>query len=473
MAEHRRVIRPLKYAWIELSATDDARAFAAGMARHGWKSIFTALPIAKDAAGVRYVDSAHPMLPIRPRGNAILALPNTNEEVTFRPIKDPVFEAYRRENGEEAFEDENKRQHDFLSRWVFSPGVMSTLANGALTLGDGATDFADLVAASGHGGSGTVFGGGAASLNFARVLSRGGVPFQADRLKYVIIPTCYNLWHENNETWMPALQSEHPIHGLLGYRKSYPGGEIGGQIFQRFTAKLALPNKTILQAWREAHVGALADRWAAFLHESAMGDTMKDWQTGKLRTPARTGKLLWFSEDNPEGQEPKLRPKDYQVEFLMGGTAISFRDSDDPEVGLFPGERGAIRLSRTEGLFAIGTKMTVVFYYYRPDHNPGMDLDKLLQFLPTSDGQLTLVRDFNKEDIDTHVDAFAFVVLKEGMKKIEVPFEVRPKAHESYKQDGPNRYGKFWVRLVIEVPNGDPDDLYYYQETAWLRGPRS
>jgi hypothetical protein len=70
----------------------------------GWKNAVSGFPIKKDAFGVRAVDAAHPLLPIRWRGTALIISPNDAKDdhsfdgIANPPLRDPIFEAYKKAN---------------------------------------------------------------------------------------------------------------------------------------------------------------------------------------------------------------------------------------------------------------------------------------------------------------------------------------------------------------------------------------
>ncbi|MBW2458882.1 MAG: hypothetical protein JRI68_30560, partial [Deltaproteobacteria bacterium] len=159
------VTRHLTYAWVEFGHSADGQAFSEELDKLGWKNLVRHLPRKKDSKGSTYVDSAHPLLPIRWKGRTRMILPNAVKDTADWPppyIKDPLFDAYRAANGDTAFDDAMGKTCEFLARWVFSPGIKGDpTSKGELTYGADATEHADLVACSGHGCGGTVWGGSA------------------------------------------------------------------------------------------------------------------------------------------------------------------------------------------------------------------------------------------------------------------------------------------------------------------------
>jgi len=445
----KAVTRHLNYAWVEYGDPRDGQAFAAGLSKIGWNNAVSGFPVKKDAFGLRAEDTAHPLLP---------------------PVKDPLFEAFRKANTPEAFDDEIMKQNDFIANWAFCPGVQrvsDTESN--LTVDADITDYVDMVGISGHGAMGTVWGGGRpADLNKALTFPLNPA---SDRLKYVIIASCHNAADVQVESWMPALRRDNPINGVLGYGDMYPGDETGQALFQNFVDQLKAGSgatNTILQAWRKAHPGGYRKYWAALLHtSSAQNDTMAKWLAGGIETPDKDGEVRWFSEANfPDGQPMIAKALPFAVNFFMGSTKITSQNTGDDKVGLFPGQKGALVIETKAGTFAVDEELTVTFFYYRPAH-PDMNLDTLLTFdQPLPDGDLTILKDNNKQDSTTFRDAVKFVVRSAGLSSVTLPYTVRSDAAKNYAVDGPGRHGLFTVQLEL---SSRMEVLSFYRDGAWLR----
>jgi hypothetical protein len=473
----RAVTRHLTYAWIEYGNPLDGEALTDGLFSMGWRNAVRSFPMKKDAFGPRYIDAAHPLLPIRWRGSALLILPNDRLDKHGHGenplIKDPIFEAFRKANGDPAIEQEIRNQNKFIAQWVFCPGVKKVSdAESRLTLDQDITDYVDLVAISGHGAAGLVWGGGdMANLSEALFFPLNPA---SDRLKYVIIASCFNVANTNIESWLAALRRDRPLHGVLGFGDAYPGDEVGKVIFQRFTSNLKAGrgSKTILSAWREAHADPHSKIWAALLHtESAKRDTMADWLAGKLKPPDKDGEIRWFDEKNfPDGKIATIKPPNLTVNFFMGSTKITAQNTANPDVGLFPGQKGALVIGKRpgRGTFSVGDTVTLVFYYYRPNKD-GMNLNALLNFDRASDGVITLKTDVNKEDKTTFVDALEFRFTKAGLQETRLPYTVSGDSVKTYPTDRGTTHGYFNLKLTPPgETEGGSSDLRFYREGAWL-----
>jgi hypothetical protein len=469
--------RHLKYVWIEYGNPKDGAAFTDGLYALGWGNLVGELPAKNDAWGQRRVDSAHPLLPVRYRGSGLLVLPNNrvdDKDRNFPYIDDPIFSTFRKANGDTTFDAEIVKQNEFIAKWMFSPGLKKNSdSDVALTLGADFTEYADWATISGHGAGGTCWGGGSG----AELKSALRVPPDpaTDRLKYVTIATCYNVMEFNAPSWLPAMRRSNPIHGFLGYGSGYPGDEPGEAFFKAFiknlnakaSAKDDAGTKTILDAWREAHSSA-KDIWAALIHTSSKGDTMKDWLAGKLAQPSAGGEIRWFDESNyPTGKVMVDRTPPITVFFFMGTTKIDRTNNDRKDVGLFPGDNGVLEITNTSGSFSVGDVVTIMFYYFRPNKD-GMDLPKLLKFGASTEGTVTLKTDLNKEDGSKNVDALEFK-LTTSVAKARIPYTVETDATKSYHKDG-ETHGYFNLRITPPGETvGGNKDLRPYPDGAWLR----
>jgi hypothetical protein len=472
------VTRAMRYAWIEYGHSGDGQAFDAKLKDLGWRNLFLDLPRATDSGGARRVDASHPTFPIRFKGNALMGLPNDIKDHSDDvPVPEPLYTAFRSANGPEAFAQEMTKQAEFLARFVINPGVRKVSATeGHLTDGTDATDHADLVAISGHGSSGVIWGGNYSSgTKLGDEVAASGELRHASRLKYVLIPTCYNLSQYQVEGWFPLLRASVPIHGVLGFSQAYPGGDTGGLVFGTFGEKLKARGMTIIKAFRDANAAhGIKDRWGAFMHESAFGDTMSDWMAGTLKAPSPSGKIVWLNEDNyPAGVEVKETPPRFLAQHVMeDGRKVEPGNRNQSEIGLFPGKKGKLELSRNGDAFKVGDTLKVTFYYFRPNKD-GMDLPKLLVFEPHGDADFALVKDDNKEDGSAFEDAIQVTVKKAG-PLITLPYRVHPLATDTYHRDGDDAHGMFWHRVqpTSVADTWDTSAVPLYRYGAWLRPRR-
>ena len=466
------VTRHLNYAWVEYGHSGDGQAFSVALDSLGWKNLVRHLPRKSDSKGAYYVDSGHPLLPIRWKGRCRMVLPNSVVDCDDYPapfVSDPLFNDYRAAHGDRGFKDKVAEYCKFLSKWVFTPGIKGSAdTEGRLTINSDATDYADLVACSGHGCSGSVWGGDSAlGCDLGDTLEAFGAPTHSDRLKYVLIPTCYNLSTYGRKNWLPALRRASPVHGIFGYSKAYPGGEPGRGLFKKFAANLGYNGgrMKILEAFRKAHARWLSG--GAILHATSMADTMRDWLAGNLGAPDPAGEIRWFCEDNwPDGEVVVPVTPPFTVHYVVDGTKITATNTRQPTVGLFPGKKGHLEIHKTAGPFSEFENVKILFYYYRPEKD-GFDLTKLLTAESTSKAKVTPLTDANQEDRTGHVDALKIVAAKDGEQTLKVPFTVHPEAHNFYHADGHGTHGYYWMKLEPNAYTSCP----HYGDGAWLRNP--
>ena len=469
----KAVTKHLTYAWIEYGDPRDGAAFTDGLYSMGWKSALHGFPTKRDRLGIRYVDASHPMLPIRYRGSGLLISPNDRvDRHSHTPgenpvLDDPLYAEFRAANGDKAFADAIVAQDKFIADWVFRPGIKRVSPSEShLTVDGDATDHCDFVAISGHGSSGRVWGGGDGAL-LKKALYSQHEP-ATDRLKYVVIASCLNMNILAQEAWLPAMRRNAPVHGLLGYREAYPGDQMGEAVFRRFSAGLKA-GSTILKAWRDAHVEPHSHIWAALMHtESAKNDTMPKWLAGKLDKPDKRGEIRSYNSDNyPDGEPYVPFPPKFKVRYMTGSTKIDRFNTDDPTVGLLPGDKGFLCIESGDGEpFKKGDVFKIIFYYYRLDKD-GMNLSSLLAFGDTPDGTWELVRDGNRDDHTQFIDGIVFKFGKDGLMEARIPYTVLSSALDHYPVDGP---GHGYFPLNVYAPERYwPEQYYFYLDGAWLK----
>jgi len=441
MTDGRLVGRHMRFAWLEYEDPRDAihfdRTFSS--AALGWRNLLLDLPA---AGAAKRKDPAHPDLDIR-------------------WLSDPGAPSVRglvaRPTGAHS---------DFLGQWLLNPGIVRKSASDArLTFGTDATDQADLVAISGHGASGAVFGEampgaqpGVKGNRFdAAALMAKNVKMEVSgRLKYVMVASCMNASIFAAPKWLPVLKKDKPLRGILGFSETYVGDAIGAAVMRRFGDLLRSDVlMTVLDAWRQANE-SLDQAWGAVLRQEARKDNLIRWVRGHLDELSPNGKVFHFDPSTfPTGVEVTGKPQDFSA-IVDDSTFFSG--------GLLPGRRGHLVLFGTgDHRFRAGTKATVLFFYFRPG-KPEMDLRTLLRFDPllAKDGT-PLLRELidanpRKGPPNGHADGIE-VTFTEELQRIELPFTVVPTAPDHYKPDpdGRGNHGYFWVMVF---PNGaSPSDF--------------
>jgi hypothetical protein len=434
------------------------------------------------------------------------------------------------------------QHHTFLSQWILNPGVKNSIGtgrfDGELTFRDDfdrriiskdgheeivtRADFdrrtskpgeqveplqADLVVISGHGLFGQVQG---RALEDELHLGTGGATFKVakltkpiiampttGRVKYLILPCCYNAAIDTAPRWLPLLQkTPHPLHGILGFSDHYAGDDIGALIMAEFGRLLRDNRRTIFEAWRRAN-DSLKQPWGAVIHEeSKANDTLAKWITPSgLSTPSQLNKVRQFDPQNilrggdKVAQETAL-PSFDAIFHMASGQPITADNNENLNIGLIPGQRGhlLLRANDPNRPFQPGQKMGVLFIYFRPTKGH-MDLNKLLRFDPKLDpvtglNKIQLKIDANTEKKPSRtglVDAIEYTFTAGESREARLDFQVldRKTAFEFYEEDpdGEGNHGAFWVRIFPPgVPLGSRSGFIgRYLQNARLRngaGPK-
>ena len=194
-----RVVRKKNYfAWLEYQHHGDAVRFSRAFSTMlGWKNIFRNLKRSSDDPGSRQT-AFDIVVPTMKYGSssALVGLPMGEAE-------------------------------DFLGKWILNPGVKDN----ELTYDD-TEDQATIVAVSGHGSSGQVWGDALGEdsgheIDLAWQLEQNAKAPASGRMKCLIIPSCNNVRDGMASKWEPILRKANPVHFVLGYEDTYSGGRAG------------------------------------------------------------------------------------------------------------------------------------------------------------------------------------------------------------------------------------------------------
>ncbi|MDX2059181.1 MAG: hypothetical protein SFV24_15340 [Gemmatimonadales bacterium] len=447
MGNGRIVTRHLRYAWLEYEDHRDGVFFDRTMSGTlGWRNLFLDLP---PSAGNKRIDRAHTDLdirwladPVQPTVQGLVARPRTADA-------------------------------DFLGQWLINPGVKRIAdSEGELTFGADATDHADLVAISGHGAGGRVFGKalpGGAEIDLKALMTKHAATPTSGQLKYLVIASCFNASNYMAKSWLPILTKAKPLRGILGYSDHYLGDAAGADVTRRFGALLQKnPTMPIYDAWRQANE-ATNQPWGAILRVEARKDNLIRWVRGHLDELSADGDVVHVDATTfPTGVAVTDKPVPFRSDF--GDEA--FYD------GLVAGRPGTFKLFAAKGhTFKAGTTTRLVFFYYRPAKTE-MDLDRLLSFdpmtLPDGSPGIRKLVDANvkKKHKTGRVDGLEITVAADT-ETIALPFRVLPDAIKHFPADpnGAGTHGLFWTYLF---PNGaDSSDFaqgfHGYENAALLR----
>jgi len=407
----------LYYAWVECDEAHDGSVFCRAMSSVlRWRNILTLLP-KKTKSDKHRVDSAHTGIVIKRIWNTYLVLPR-----------------------------DNRQENEFIAKWIFSPGVKQVSSTEAsLTIDKDVTAMADIIALGGHGGSGSASGLWGGEVNLKKMLEKHGGKTPKDTLKYVIIATCGSMDYGLGRMWLKAFKKNNPVRGILGYAGGYKTS-IAPYVMLKFVKQLAA-GKTVLQAWQAANKASKLTTWSCFIHDSAKSDTVKDWKKGTLPEIDKYKSVRYYDKDTyvAGGVVVSDKPHPYEAFFYMGKDRIDDSNNDKSDYGLFPGDKGYLSIVSNKGKFVAGDRISLVFYYWRPDKK-GMDLNRLLSI------------DFKKTKLEPKhlnalvkskdIDGFEYEFSGSEDKELKIPFRVKSDALGAFELvPGTNKYGFFWISL--------------------------
>jgi hypothetical protein len=430
----RAVVRHLRAAWFEYQDIRDGIVFMhSSTARLGFENALAMLPEGK--GGKRTRKAAN--------------LSDTDIRVHTHKSGKAVFSSIvaRPGAGDQAA----------LQSWISSPAI----DKGGNFVSDPAADGGiEFLVASGHGSGGSIWGDGSGKSADIEVASgfRDNIDKpRSGKLKCVALPSCNNVNVSMAPQWLPMFNHDQPVHVLLGYEMTYSGGQIGASVMAKFVQKLAKDPKTpIIEAWRSANE-AVGKRqpWAALAAKGGEKLNIDDWVNDKLPSLANVVDLLHFGKDSPSGTPAKVVDDQFEVRWVMSnGTVIDLANNapTNTAVGLFPGEKGKIRIKALHPSlhFKKGNEAWLMIYLYRP--TKPVDLDKLLRFdaallaphAATSKPVVTPEKGRTGRPEDaSHVDAYRIVVPADT-DTIELDFTIEKDATKQFKNDGPaGTHGRF------------------------------
>lgn len=457
----RSVGTHLRCAWLEYQEIQDAIVFMhAATARLGFVNALAALP--KGAGGPRTRQATNlPDMKIRVRAHR-------SGKTTFRALV-----------GEPSAGDAK-----VLADWVSSPAV-----DGAEFSSDPASANAlDMLALSGHGMSGKVWGDGSgddAGLEISAGFSDNVGRPRSGRLKCLMIPSCNNLHEMMAGGWISAFDHPQPVYVILGYHETYAGGTTGARVMAKFVKQLAkTPSMALVAAWRAANE-PYKQPWAALVAKGAEGMNLEDWVGDKLPKLSAITDLVYFDAANSSGRPAILGNEDHQARWVMAdGTVLDSTNNRVAHVdkGLFSGAKGTIRIKalKADQHFKVGDGAFLGIYLYRD--SKVMDISDLLEF---DASLLTAQPATGKPLVEPErdllrggggVQAFKINVAAAG-DTIELPFTVKPDAAKHFKPDGPGgSRGQFVLDFggpdvsTDEIDQGGDRNAFWFQRPEVTAG---
>lgn len=420
----RALHRHLNFAWLEYQDSRDGAVFAhASTARLGFENALAALPRAggsrSSKAATNFTDSR------------VVVRRFKTGRTTFRGLIAQPGEA----------------DQPLFERWLNSPAVEAD----KLVSDPGAAAPIDLLAISGHGSNGGVFGDGSGKyteLNVTKAFEDHSAEARSGRLKCLMVPSCNNLHEDMAPAWLPIFNHDQPVYVVLGYHQSYSGGAIGARVMAKFIDAIAKDRAIpLVEAWARANEAVSRQQpWAALTAQGAEGMNVEDWVADRLPALSRVQKLSHFDWFHPAGKPAKLIDENFEVRWVMSdGTVIDKSNNIGAEtgVGLFEGQRGTVRIraKRPAAKLQMGQEAYLLIYRYRSSKS--LDIGHLLTFDSTllaphpDTGQPVVTPEKGKSGRDEldNVDAFLLVIPADTMT-LELGFTIRSDATKKLAADG-------------------------------------
>ncbi len=434
----RSVNRHLRLAWLEYEDSRDGAVFThAATSRLGFENALSTLPRAGSASARRAKNLFYTRILLKTFGKpgkgafrGLLAIPGDGDQMT-------------------------------LEQWVTSPAI----EDGRFVSDAEATSQVDLLAVSGHGSSGEVWGdasGDRTQINLASAFGEYIDEDRSGRLKCLLVPTCNNVHEAVAESWLPLFNHEKPVHVLLGYEGSYTGGALGAKVMANFVNEMATrPTTPIVEAWKTANESVRQQQpWAALVAKGAEGMSLQRWLDDSLPRLTGVNDLVHFSSGHPKGRRPPLGDQPYEVRWVMeDGTVIDRQNnlSSNERIGLFEGKAGKIRIRAMKPGTTLkrGQQVYLMIYLYRGSKsmkiNSLLTFDSNLQKPHANTGEpVVTVEDDKAVFNQIFVDAVRIVVPSDT-DVLQLGFTISPSATKTYSDTGPRAtHGRFILDFVYE-----------------------
>jgi hypothetical protein len=495
--------RNLYAAWIEYDNPKDGVAFLRSMKTLGIDNLLnhmkerTLFPGIRDPRvskrkwfKTRLVDMNHPWLPIYSIGGQIMICPNEKKEGYYN--NEPLYKYYRDVYGEEKFKVLIEEQNEFLSKWVFSPGI-NVNSTSSLNVGDDNQLSAKFMGISGHGVNMTISGGGSGARIRQQLawVQQGGSGRPSPY--YIFIATCNNLHEGLANDWLEIFRQDNPVRGILGFETRYPDARtgVGEAIFSSFCNLLQLKDRktkkpyTVIRAWEDANLKATQYTWGAVIHKDAIDDSLGILYQNQLKSLSSDGDIFYFrkvGEPYPHIEKIPVKemPRRLDVSFVINNTVID--SSNNSRIRLEPGKKISIRvraelvdLNRSvKDEFISGDRVKLIFNRFRCD-KPGMDLRKLIVTNDIDGKTIVLLPnqrlkyhcdpssdtgsiDGNSED---SYDAILYIC-QSNCKEFEIPLTIRNDACKSFPFESDELgHGFFWILAIMDIWGNKPYHGYF------------
>jgi hypothetical protein len=130
-----------------------------------------------------------------------------------------------------------------------------------------------------------------------------------------------------------------------------------------------------------------AKNWVVLCHQDAVGDTIADWNAGKLKPISSGSSVLFFDDANPTGTKVVQPVDPFEAFWSKGGTRITAVNKNDAANRLKAGDTVVITVRPPApppatpppppATFATGTVISITLVYIRVDYKQNIDVDTM------------------------------------------------------------------------------------------------
>lgn len=175
-----------------------------------------------------------------------------------------------------------------------------------------------------------------------------------------------------------------PLRGITGFQRGCPLAGTSADLYAGFIRRLA-QGMTLLEAYAATlRAFKLNNNWVVLCHEDAVGDTISDWNDGKLKpisiSSSSPAKIKIFSEANPSGIPLVPTVQQFRYSWVKGGVELNESNRFDLSSMLAVGEEFTIRLTPPAGTkFKDGEIVSITLIYIRADYSDPIDVDTMFE----------------------------------------------------------------------------------------------
>jgi hypothetical protein len=263
----------------------------------------------------------------------------------------------------------------FMRTFILNPRAdkaTSTLSAGGAGVG------ADIIYISSHGLlNGGMFGGATVLTNFFEP-ANAAVAGEFAGPGWVILSNCSTLDPGTHGDWLKLMTGKVPLRGIVGFQHACPDAR-GSVDYVGFFMKLLAAKNTFLNAWKQAVTTKVSARnWVVLCHKEATGDTISDWNEGKLKSIPAGGDVLFF-DDTHAGTKLVAPTDPYEAFWSKGTTRITITNMGDPANFLTKGDTVTITVKpqAPATTFIDKTPIDITLIYIRPDYPQNIDVTKM------------------------------------------------------------------------------------------------